>query len=80
MTEPLRKLVLAIRVYLKKPELLLIEEENIQLDAIQKKSIYGKFWAMECTIMSIVIDLEHILLYDRVYVLDKGRVVEEGDP
>lgn len=71
-----KKIVLAVRVFLKKPELLLLDEDFLTIDKFRKQTIYNKFWTMDCTIVSILSDMENILLYDRVYLLDKGRVVE----
>ena len=77
---PIKKLILAARVYLKKPELLLLEEESALINKYTNFTIFDRFWAMQCTIMSIIVNMEYVLLYDRVYVLEDGRVVEEGDP
>jgi ABC-type lipopolysaccharide export system ATPase subunit len=76
----LRKLILATRVYLKAPEILMLDEDFMTLDEFRGTTIYGKFWKMDVTIISILSDLKNVLLYDRVYVLDKGSVIESGRP
>ena len=75
-----RKIVLAVRVYLKHPDLLLLDEDFLTIDKFRKTTIYDKFWSMNSTVVSILSNMENILLYDRVYILDNGRVMEEGNP
>jgi ABC-type multidrug transport system fused ATPase/permease subunit len=76
----IKKMVLAIRVFLKKPELLLLDEDFKTIDKFRNLTIQDKLWSMNCTIISILSDLENVLKYDRVFILDRGTVVEEGDP
>ena len=35
---------------------------------------------MDSTLITILSTMENIFLYDRVVVLDEGKVVEQGDP
>jgi ABC-type sulfate/molybdate transport systems ATPase subunit len=75
-----KRLVLAARVFLKKPELLLLDDDLTIIDYFRRKNIRRKLWAMDCTIISIVNDFQNILNYDRVLFLEDGKVVENGNP
>ena len=44
LNRAVRKIVLAVRVFLKKPELLLLDEDFLVVDALRNRTIYGKFW------------------------------------
>ena len=76
----IRKIIIAARVHLRRPQILLIEEDFLTLDKFRDHTIYGKFWKMEATIVSILSDLKNVLLYDRVYILNQGSVLESGSP
>ena len=76
----IRKIVLAARVYLKKPDMLLLDEDFLTVDVFRNRTMYEKLWTMDCTVMSILSDLDNIFLYDRIILLEDGRVVENGNP
>lgn len=75
-----KKIILATRVYLKAPEILLIDEDFMTINQFRGTTIYGKFWKMDLTIVSILSNLKNILLYDRVYILNQGSIIESGSP
>lgn len=72
--------MLAARVFLKKPELLLLDDELTYIDYFRRKNIRRKLWTMDCTIISIVNDFQNILNYDRVLFLEGGKIIENGPP
>ena len=76
----IRKLIVAVRVYLKKPRILLMDENFLSLNTFKDYTIYGKFWKMKVSILSILSDLKNVLLYDRVYILNQGSIIESGSP
>lgn len=75
-----KKIVLATRVFLKSPEILLIDEDFMTVNQFKGTTIYGRFWKMDATIVSILSDLKNVLLYDRVYILNQGSIIESGSP
>lgn len=68
------------RALLKKPEILVMDEATSNLDSITEKAIERTI--EECTrnVTTIIIAhrLSTIMRCDRIYVLDKGEVIEEG--
>ena len=76
----LKKIILATRVYLKDPEILLIDEDFMTVNQFKGTTIYGKFWKMDLTIVSILSELKNVLLYDRIYILNQGSIIESGSP
>lgn len=69
------------RALLKKPEILIMDEATSNLDTITEKAIESTI--EECTknVTTIIIAhrLSTIMRCDKIYVLDKGKVIEEGE-
>lgn len=69
------------RALLKKPEILIMDEATSNLDTITEKAIESTI--EECTknVTTIIIAhrLSTIRRCDRIYVLDKGSIIEEGN-
>lgn len=69
------------RALLKKPEILIMDEATSNLDSITEKAIEKTI--EECTknVTTIIIAhrLSTIMRCDRIYVMDKGEVIEEGN-
>lgn len=57
-----------------------MDENSLIVDKFLGQNIYKKIWDLNCTVISILADLEHVLKYDKVVVLDHGKVVEHGNP
>ena len=68
------------RALLKKPEILIMDEATSNLDTITEKAIENTI--EECTknVTTIIIAhrLSTIMRCDRIYVMDKGQIIEEG--
>lgn len=68
------------RALLKKPEILIMDEATSNLDTITEKAIENTI--EECTknVTTIIIAhrLSTIMRCDRIYVMDKGEIIEEG--
>lgn len=68
------------RALLKKPEILIMDEATSNLDTITEKAIENTI--EECTknVTTIIIAhrLSTIMKCDRIFVMDKGQVIEEG--
>ncbi|MFC6232224.1 ABC transporter ATP-binding protein [Paenibacillus allorhizosphaerae] len=75
-----RQLVGLVRTMLKQPDILLLDEATSSLDQTSENAVYA---ALDCHAAGISrINVTHRLkgaaLADRIVVIDKGRVVEEG--
>lgn len=69
------------RALLKKPEILIMDEATSNLDTITEKAIENTI--EECTknVTTIIIAhrLSTIMRCDRIYVMDKGEIIEQGN-
>jgi ATP-binding cassette, subfamily C (CFTR/MRP), member 1 len=77
-----RQLVCLARVILMKPKILVMDEATASVDAEGDKLIQCAIQKhfKETTIISIVHRLDTIINYDKVLVLDRGRVVQFASP
>jgi ATP-binding cassette subfamily B protein/subfamily B ATP-binding cassette protein MsbA len=69
------------RVILKNPPILLLDEATASVDTETEKLIQGALERLMANRTSFVIAhrLSTVRNADRIYVLDHGKVVEEGD-
>jgi ATP-binding cassette subfamily B protein len=71
------------RALLRKPHLLIFDEATSALDSITEEAISNTIRGITATRQHITIMIAHrlstIMHADRIYVLEKGRVVETGD-
>ena len=76
-----RQLVCLARVLLVKPKILLLDEATSSLDRRTDEAVQAAVRALSgVTILSIAHRLETLMDYDKVVVLDQGRVAEVGPP
>ncbi|KNC99091.1 uncharacterized protein SPPG_06036 [Spizellomyces punctatus DAOM BR117] len=77
-----RQLVCLARALLRHPKILIMDEAtanvDLETDALIQKLLRRAF--RDCTILCIAHRVGTVLDYDRVLVLDKGRVVEFDEP
>lgn len=75
-----RQRIALARAILRKPELLILDEATSSLDSDSEQLIQKSIEkiAQETTIVSVAHRLSTIKKADYIYVLDNGRIVEEG--
>lgn len=66
------------RALMRNPDYLILDEATSALDPMTEKNILEKLRERACTIIHIAHRLSTIRDCDRIFVLEKGRIVEEG--
>ncbi|KAK4099542.1 P-loop containing nucleoside triphosphate hydrolase protein [Parathielavia hyrcaniae] len=75
-----RQLLCLARAMLKKPSVLVMDEATASIDYATDSAIQETIRELTSTIVTIAHRLQTIVDYDKVLVLDKGRIVEYGHP
>ncbi|SPO06956.1 probable YBT1 - Vacuolar, `full-size` ABC protein transporting bile acids [Cephalotrichum gorgonifer] len=75
-----RQLLCLARAMLRNPTVLVMDEATASIDYATDTKIQATIHELTSTIITIAHRLQTIVDYDRVLVLDKGRVVEFGHP
>ncbi|TKA46270.1 hypothetical protein B0A54_03077 [Friedmanniomyces endolithicus] len=75
-----RQLLCLARAPLKNPKVLLMDEATASIDYATDAKIQGTIREIKNTTITIAHRLQTIIDYDKVLVLDKGEVIEFGDP
>lgn len=75
-----RQLLCLARAMLKSPKVLLMDEATASIDYATDAKIQETIREIKNTTITIAHRLQTIIDYDKVLVLDKGEVVEYGDP
>lgn len=73
-----RQRILIARAVLNKPSVLFLDEATSALDNISQKKVIDNLGAMRCTRITIAHRLSTIRECDRIIVLDKGHIAEDG--
>ena len=73
-----RQRILIARAVLNKPSVLFLDEATSALDNISQKRVINNLEAMRCTRITIAHRLSTIRDCDRIIVLDKGHIAEDG--
>jgi ABC-type multidrug transport system fused ATPase/permease subunit len=75
-----RQLLCLARALLKAPKVLLMDEATASIDYATDAKIQETIRLVKNTTITIAHRLQTIIDYDKVLVLDKGAVIEYGDP
>lgn len=75
-----RQLLCLARALLKHPKVLLMDEATASIDYATDAKIQETIREIKNTTITIAHRLQTIIDYDKVLVLDKGEVIEYGDP
>jgi ABC-type multidrug transport system fused ATPase/permease subunit len=75
-----RQLLCLARALLKAPKVLLMDEATASIDYATDAKIQETIRLIKNTTITIAHRLQTIIDYDKVLVLDKGSVIEFGDP
>ena len=73
-----RQRLLIARAVAPKPKILMFDEATSALDNLTQKQVSEALDRMKCTRIVIAHRLSTIRRCDRIIVLDKGRIVEDG--
>ena len=73
-----RQRLMIARALASKPKILMFDEATSALDNITQKKVCEAIDALKCTRIVIAHRLSTIRRCDRIIVLDKGRIVEDG--
>ena len=72
--------LLIARAVINRPKILFFDEATAALDNITQRNVVKNLSAFGCTRISIAHRLSTIMDCDRIVVLDKGRIIEDGSP
>ena len=72
--------ILIARSVINKPKVLFFDEATSALDNITQRKVMDNLKEFGCTRISIAHRLSTVMNCDRIIVLDKGRIVEDGSP
>lgn len=75
-----RQLLCLARALLKAPKVMLMDEATASIDYTTDAKIQETLREIKNTTITIAHRLQTIIDYDKVLVLDKGEVIEYGDP
>ena len=74
-----RQRLLIARAVAPKPRILMFDEATSALDNLTQKQVSDALDRMKCTRIVIAHRLSTICQCDRIIVLDKGKIVEDGN-
>lgn len=72
--------LLIARAVINRPKVLFFDEATAALDNITQRNVVNNLADFGCTRISIAHRLSTVMDCDRIIVLDKGRIIEDGSP
>jgi len=73
------KQVLIARAVVGKPKILILDEATSVLDSRTQKAVWKNLDQLHCTRIVIAHRLSTIRGADRIYVMEKGKIIQAGD-
>ena len=73
-----RQRIILARALIKKPKIILLDEATSYLDNVNEKEIMQKFKEQNITIVVIAHRLSTIIDSDKIFVMEKGKIIEQG--
>ena len=74
-----RQRIILARALIKKPKIILLDEATSYLDNVNEKEIMQKFKEQNITIVVIAHRLSTIIDSDKIFVMEKGKIIEQGN-
>ena len=77
-----RQLICIARAILRKSKIYILDEATSSVDDYTEQLIQKvlKKFLNDCTVLTIAHRINTILNYDRIFVLEKGELIETGTP
>ncbi len=75
----LRQQIILARALLRRPQLLLLDEATNVMDTDLQRRVLANIRSLEIACLSITHRLTGMAMSDRIYMLEQGRVVDQGD-
>jgi ABC-type bacteriocin/lantibiotic exporter with double-glycine peptidase domain len=73
-----RQRIALARALVHRPRILLLDEATSAMDTITEQSIYANLASLNCTAIVIAHRLSTVANADRIFVMEDGRIVEQG--
>lgn len=73
-----RQRILLARAFLQHPRILFLDEATSALDNVTQKTVLEHIRAMSATVIMVAHRLSTVEDFDRIIMLEKGRIAEEG--
>ncbi len=73
-----RQRIALARALVHRPRILLLDEATSAMDTITEQAIYANLAVLNCTAIVIAHRLSTVANADRIFVMENGRIVEQG--
>jgi ABC-type bacteriocin/lantibiotic exporter with double-glycine peptidase domain len=73
-----RQRLLLARAFLRKPRVLILDEATSALDNVTQKTVLENIRSMHATVVMVAHRLSTVKEFDRIIMMDKGCIIEEG--
>lgn len=74
-----RQMILLARAVLNRPGVLILDEATSALDNLTQEHVLGNILQMRSTVIMVAHRLSTVVNFDRIIVLENGKIAEEGD-
>lgn len=75
-----KQLVALAGVMISEPDILVCDEPTTLLDRRNAALVMNTIAGLSCTVVVVTHQVEHLNAFDRVLVIDKGRIAQDGAP